>query len=397
MFQYFPDNYSWSLTALMALGMGGEIDEVERASRGLLEIAGAADATADRAFFESWAREGARVEALADADLAAGREWGAARKYLRAACYQLLAERQTADSDATTLDVYKRGLAAFRRGVELDRRQVEFVDVPFEGSSMPALFLPAAGVADGPAPCIVHFDGLDVMKEIIYLMGLAELPRYGVSVLICDHPGVGEALRLRDLRATLETERPAGACVDWLEQRDDVDADRIGIMALSLGGYYAPRAAAFEPRLKACVAWGAIWDMKELYALIKQPGFARSVDIERQFAAVLGFYGSPEELERRIGELTLAPVIDRIRCPLLTVHGENDQQAPLWTAEKTHAGAVNSVRRELKVFALDEGGTEHCQIDNVSMGTDFMFDWIARTFEVDYLGARAEAGATIRV
>ena len=107
---------------------------------------------------------------------------------------------------------------------------------------------------------MVHFDGFDVTKEIIYGATAEEYRRRGISLLIVDHPGVGAALRLQNLHSTPHTERPAKACVDYLSSRSDVDSDRIGIVALSLGGYYAPRAAAFEKRFKCCVAWGAIFD-----------------------------------------------------------------------------------------------------------------------------------------
>ena len=62
---------------------------------------------------------------------------------------------------------------------------------------------------------------------------------------------MGEALRFRSMYSSHDTEVPAGACVDYLETRSDVDPERIGIMAVSLGGYYAPRAAAFEKRVSA--------------------------------------------------------------------------------------------------------------------------------------------------
>ena len=75
-----------------------------------------------------------------------------------------------------------------------------------------------------------------------------------------DHPGIGAALRLQGLPMNHDSERWARAAMDWLEQRADIDAARVGVIAMSLGGYYAPRAAAFEPRLACCVAWGARWD-----------------------------------------------------------------------------------------------------------------------------------------
>jgi fermentation-respiration switch protein FrsA (DUF1100 family) len=84
-----------------------------------------------------------------------------------------------------------------------------------------------------------------------------------------------------------------------------------------------------------------------------------------------------EEAIAAANQLTLEGVADKITCPLLIVHGENDRQVPLWRAEKTIEAAVNSPGRKLKVFTLEEGGAEHCQADNYSMAVDYMADWVA--------------------
>jgi len=76
-------------------------------------------------------------------------------------------------------------------------------------------------------------------------------------------------------------------------------------------------------------------------------------------------------------QMTLEGVADKITCPLLVIHGENDRQVALWRAEKTIEAAVNSPNRKLKVFTLAEGGAEHCQADNSAMAVDYMADWIA--------------------
>ena len=94
-----------------------------------------------------------------------------------------------------------------------------------------------------------------------------------------DCPGSGEALRFQDLKARIETEDWATACVDYLETRNDVDADRIGLAGWSLGGYYCPRAAAFEKRLKFVAVWGANHNWGEvqktrLAARGREPGAA---------------------------------------------------------------------------------------------------------------------------
>jgi dipeptidyl aminopeptidase/acylaminoacyl peptidase len=75
--------------------------------------------------------------------------------------------------------------------------------------------------------------------------------------------------------------------------------------------------------------------------------------------------------------MTLQGVADRITCPLLVIHGENDRQVPLWHAERTVAEAVNSPDAELKVNRLADGGAEHCGADNSTIVVDYMTDWVA--------------------
>jgi dienelactone hydrolase len=196
-----------------------------------------------------------------------------------------------------------------------------------------------------------------------------------------DHPGVGAALRLQGLTAAPESERWASASVDFLETRDDVDPARIGIIAMSLGGYYAPRAAAFEKRLACCVAWGARWDNALSHGrILRDATAARSVTGWLDHA--LWVYGAKDaaEAERKIAEMTLAPIADMITCPLLVVHGENDRQVPPDEAQRVIDAAVNAPRRDLKVFTAAEGGVEHCQGDLFSVGIDFMADWVAEVF-----------------
>jgi fermentation-respiration switch protein FrsA (DUF1100 family) len=86
---------------------------------------------------------------------------------------------------------------------------------------------------------------------------------------------------------------------------------------------------------------------------------------------------SIEETRAVVKQMTLAPIADKITCPFLIVHGENDRQIPLWHAEKAYAAAVNSPDRELKVFQLADGGAEHCGADNGSLIVDYIADWAA--------------------
>ena len=382
MFEYFPGNYPWNLAVISALNGGGILSEIDDAIRPL--VAQAADGVAAAgAWGKTWAALGDRVRGLGDADLARGYRRSAGQKYRRACAYYFAGERNMNSGDPIRLETYRSALATFRSSVELRGETVEFVEVPYQGQSLPALFVPAAsgkGETGRPAPCVVHFDGFDVTKEVIYNRGMAhELSQRGVSVLLVDHPGVGEALRLRGMTLFPEVEVPAGACIDYLETRPDVDARRIGMVAVSLGGYYAPRAVAFEKRFACCVAWGAIWD----YGAISQ---ARADKIAASELSVSDWadhakwvFGADTvaDVLAVTARMTLAGVIDKVTCPILVAHGEADRQIPLSDAVKTYEGAVNSPRRELRVFTRAEGGYEHCMADNAQNGMDAMTDWIA--------------------
>jgi dienelactone hydrolase len=384
MFEYFPENYPWSL-AVMGAAFVGAMGEIDEACRPLREASKHAGSHSQQAWHESWKKVAERVETLALAHEEAGQYLSAGRKYLRASVYYIAAERMLNSRDPRKVRTYGQGIAAFKKGIQFRKEPVEWVEVPFQGKSLPALFSKAPG--EGRLPCMVHFDGFDIMKEIIYLRVAEEFRRRGISLLIVDHPGVGEALRLRNMYGCPETEVSAGACVDYLETRSDVDPNRIGMAALSLGGYYAPRAAAFEKRFKCCVAWGSIWDFGERVSkrLAGTGGENPVPDFTNQLLWVFG-KDTVEEAAAVTKKMTLEGVADKITCPLLIMHGENDRQIPLWQAEKTFAAAINSPNKKLKIFTLAEGGAEHCQADNHSLAVDCMTDWVAEILGGDPRG-----------
>ena len=380
MFEYFPNNYPWSLAVMGALNRGGQISEVDDACRPLREFAAKKnDPAAQTAWFESWMKLAERVERLANADEAAGHNLSAGRKLMRAGLYYLIAERMPSHKDPRRMIAYKRGIERYAKGLQLRREPVEFVEIPYGAHKLKAYFVQASDSKESEArrPCVVHFDGFDVTKEIIYGACAEEYRRRGISMLIVDHPGVGEALRLDHLYSGPETEKPAAAACDYLATRKDVDMKRLGIVALSLGGYYAPRAAAFEKRFACCVAWGAIWDFGKAYASRVDGTNEPSVPGFVEHAMWVFGQKTPEEARAVASKLTLEGVAEKITCPLLIVHGENDRQIPLWHAEKTYAAAINSPARELKVFSLADGGAEHCGADNGGLIVDYITDWVA--------------------
>src|SRR5205085_6614340 len=215
-----------------------------------------------------WAHMGDVVEARGRDAQKKGHALTAAACQMRAAHYYQIGERFLQHGPRSP-EVYKKSVKSFADGAALLKRpRIESVEIPYGDKKMPALFVhPAPEVAGNkPAPAIVFFDGFDITKEIQYFKGVPDLVARGIACLIVDGPGNGESVRFRDLPLIAETERYASAAYDYLAARPEIDPHRIGVIALSLGGYYAPRAAALEPRFACCIAWGAQWDYHDIWA-----------------------------------------------------------------------------------------------------------------------------------
>lgn len=381
-FTYFPDDYRWSHGLLLALNGapwgGGEIGEINRVGLALRGRRGD-----DRAWFEEWTRMAEAVEAIGRERAAKGKDASAAAYLLRAAQYYHVGERFLQPKGERGLAAYRRGVECFRDAARrLSRPRIESVEVPYEGTSLPALLVHAEG-ARGRAPAMVFFDGFDITKEIQYFKGVPDLVARGIACLIVDGPGNGEAIRFRGLTLHHETERYAGASYEYLAKRSEIDPARIGVMALSLGGYYAPRAAAFEPRFAACLAWGAQWDYHAVWKeRLDRIARGETPSLSVPWEHLLWIFGvkTKEEALGRLEGFRLDGVVQKIQCPFLLVHGEGDAQIPLATAQKCF-DAVGSTRKAFKVFTRAEGGDHHCQIDNVSIGTAYMWDWLEEVLE----------------
>ncbi|MFC5460576.1 alpha/beta hydrolase family protein [Massilia niabensis] len=379
MFKYFPTNYVWNLSVDLAIEMGARIGEIEEMCAPLQEAAKQPDAAGTRAFRETWSQMADKLCGLAEEDESRGRLISAGDKYGRAATYYLTAERLQAHGAPGRFELYKRVIDTFNRGIKLAGENCERIEIPYGDAHISGLYVRADGV-DGPAPILVQVNGLDSTKEMKYRVGLPQwLARRGVSSLVIDQPGTGEALRLHGMPAVFDSERWASKVVDWLETRADVDAKRIGLEGVSLGGYYCPRAVAFEPRFACGVVWGANHDWRDVQK--KRLAKEGSFPVPHYWEHVRWVWGAKDQEDfMRIAEnVHLDGVLDRIRVPFLVTHGQKDSQIPLHWAERTYEQLVNSPKRELKVFTEREGGVQHSSFDNSANAGAWIADWVAET------------------
>ncbi|OWU81698.1 hypothetical protein ATO6_23410 [Oceanicola sp. 22II-s10i] len=384
MFEYFEKNYAWNLTGITLIEEVGVMSQPAEAFALAAPHQDAAPEVASIAWHDAMVELGARIEGFAEADAAAGNRLTASRKFNRAAMFFIRAERITSHEDPRQMIAYKRALANYRKARENADDGVEFVSIPYENAVIPALLIKAPDIAGEPAPIVIHIQGFDSIKETQWPM-FQEYRRRGLSILITDQPGAGEALRVHKLHARWDTEVYVKVIVDWIMARKDIATEAIGLQGISMGGYFAPRAAAFEKRIRAVACWGALFEMPALWARRLEGGDVAGThpSVANPLKHAFWSFGldNVEELKEFISHMTLAGVVEELECPLLVTHGENDRQVPLSHAEETIKRATMP-DKTLKVFTKSEGGAEHCQIDNRAIAADYVSDWFAKRLRV---------------
>jgi hypothetical protein len=197
-FMYFPDDYRWSAAVVNMLGSAtfgsadiGEIHQVGRLVQGKVGD--------DAAWFDACITVAGRVRTFASERETSGHRISAANAYRRAAVLYQMGERVRTPKDEPALAAFRTSVDCFKRFMALTPDvTIESVEVPYGTGSLPGYFVHAKNATSARAPCVVFFDGLDVTKELQYSRGVEDLVKRGMSCLVMDGPGTGEAIRFRN-------------------------------------------------------------------------------------------------------------------------------------------------------------------------------------------------------
>jgi len=289
-----------------------------------------AETTEWRDWGPNWRHAGDVHRAIAEEAETKGRAVTATDAYQRAAwCYHLGKFLWFEDPGVhralseLTVSTYAKTLA------HLDP-PAERVEVPFEGSVIPGILRRPRG--GGNPPLVLLVPGLDSVKEELFAIE-GEFLRRGMATLSIDGPGQGENAPRFPIRPTWET--VIGPLLDGLGARDrGLDLDRVGLMGISMGGIYGPRAAAYEKRLRAVVALAGPYDLSECWPALNP--------LTR--GGYVFYTKSRDEADafEKAKTLTLRGILDRVTCPLLVIHGAKDRLFPPEQAERIAREAPNA-------------------------------------------------------
>jgi dipeptidyl aminopeptidase/acylaminoacyl peptidase len=234
----------------------------------------------------------------------------------------------------------------------------ERVEIPYQGKSLAGILRKPAGVERPPVICMAV--GLDSTKEETDAYETPFLAR-GMATLVFEGPGQGEAQYELPIRGDYEV--PVKTVLDYIGTRKDLDSNRIGMWGVSLGGYYAPRATAFDKRIKACIAlggpfdWAAAWD-----------GLP---ELTREAFRVRSHCRTDEDARKNAGKLSLIGVADKITCPIFIVNGRLDRIVPAADAERL----AREVKGPVKLMMIEDGN--HIANNRAYRWRSQSADWMA--------------------
>ncbi len=350
-------------------------------------------------YTEAWRVTAERVEAIARISLAGGHLVSAREAFLRASSYWREVGFYQSTTDPKCRAGWERQRDCFMQAGKLMDLPFEVVNIPYEnGKSLPGYFL-KANASDEPRPTLMSVGGADSLGEELYFWGggAAALLR-GYNALLFEIPGQRGAMYSNpgaELFFRPDTEVPLKYVCDWVLARADVDPKRLALAGWSLGGYFAPRAAAFEKRIKACIASTTLpdWQKVVLGALGLPPDqpYPRNLESKIDLSTVGSRFIAKGDIRYRMGGGggTIAEYVDglskynlwgleeKITCPYFNIGGEGEGQLEVY-GQKFYDKLT--CPKAQHIIATKEGGEAHCGVNNESLSHQIIFDWLDDIF-----------------
>jgi len=352
----------------------------------------------DESWYREWFQTAQDREAAAKEFQAKGHNESARQELLRASAYYRSAEffLHTNTNDPRIVSVSKIGRDCFHRAAALSPTPIRPVEIPFEGTTLPG-YLCLVDNSGTKRPLLIVHSGFDGTAEELYFSTAFFALQRGYNVLLFEGPGQGRVIREQGIPFRPNWETVVTPVVDYALTLPDTDPEKIVLMGISFGGYLAPRAAAFEKRLAACIADGGVFDFHRVAAL--SPNEEEALDSEEGRQAIneaiesqtatqtnlrwffangqFTFHAdSPADWLKMTRGYTLTNVTDRITCPVLICDSEGDTQMA------GQARALYDALTAPKTFLLftkAEGAEEHCQMGAIHVSTERIFNWLDDT------------------
>ena len=334
-----------------------------------------------QSWYAAWEDTADRVLALAERTQDSLSKGGA---YMRAGTYQRMAEFLLPPDDSKRPGSFEKIGSHFFKGLDTLGVRHERITIPYGAGKLRALYFPGPQEAQ-TKPLLMYGGGFDSILEEYYPNFAEAALKRGYSVLTYEGPGQGEALRKYGLTFTPEWEKPVKAVLDEF-LHTHAKPSKIVLIGMSLGGYFAPRAAAFEERIDGIVAYDTMYDfgavVVPVLAAAKNPLVMNNVSISWGYRNALWTMGTKDidETIKVCAAYTLAPVADRIRQDVLILEGTEDHFIPFHQTADFQKALVNARSVTTRIFDGPTGGAGHCQPGALTLYHAAVFDWLLEKF-----------------
>ncbi|MFB0563948.1 MAG: alpha/beta hydrolase family protein [Candidatus Lokiarchaeia archaeon] len=345
---------------------------------------------------KAWTEVATRVEAQAREALAEEHSFSARENFLRASNYYRAAEFYAQWETPQHQELWEKSRSCFRRAAPLFYPPIEILEIPFGGKMLPGYFLRVDG-SGGKRPTLLVMGGYDSTGEELYFFIGAAANRRGYNALIFEGPGQRGVLHSNpEMKFRPDFEVPVKTVVDYALTRPEIDGEHLALIGFSFGGYLAPRAVAFEKRIRALIANAPMVNFRRLVlgalpfsleefspseinnfietAASQNPMFRATVE---NFLRPMGA-STPWEFFERIEDYTIEGLEERIICPTLSLVSVGEGEEAVAQARQFHEKLT--CPKTLRVFTEKEGADGHCQVNNRSLMYQVVFDWLDGVF-----------------
>lgn len=325
--------------------------------------------------------------------------------YLRCANYFRTAEffLHGSPDDPRIRETSSLAVESFQRAARLHDARIEPVEIPYGDTRLPGYFYHSGDRSPGPKPTVLIHNGFDGTAEEVFSFGGRAGQERGYHIFAFEGPGQGQVIRAQGLTFRPDWETVVGPVIDYLQTRPDVDTERLALIGISMGGMLAPRAAAFERRLAAVVAWDGVYDMGTVpldfvfgdfpdgrAELVRRLDAESDDELDRYLERRIAENGTvrwfidhgmwvmgaetPRALMRRVLDFTLRDgVAEQITCPVLVLDAEEDMGLKGQPAElAAHLNAPHVFHS----FTARRGGELHNQVDVFRQAAAVVYDWL---------------------
>jgi pimeloyl-ACP methyl ester carboxylesterase len=359
-------------------------------------------------WYAEWYETAERILSIAEASLAAGHEVSAREAYLRATTYYAMAEfyLHGDPSDPRIRESSAKSRDCFAQAALLSSPAIEPVLIPYEDTTLPGYFYQVDD-SGTPRPTLILQTGFDGTQEELYNQGAIAAVRRGYNCLTFEGPGQGEVIREQGIPFRYDWEKVITPVVDYVMSRPEVDQNKVALFGISMGGYLAPRGAAFEPRLAALIADGGVFEPWYPACTSIAPyyppsggtaeGLIASIrddpdDFDQAIEEVMGesielnwFIGNgmftfgvdtPSAFLLAFSQYSMEDVADQITCPTLVIDSDNDTSMK---GEPQRLYDALTCPKEFTLFTTEEGAGLHCQMGAMLLAHQRIFDWLDET------------------